>query len=376
MRHTRPAALDVLRAETLIGDFMVAANRAGSLEQHRDSRFDFAEDQEPPGLLALSQDGIYQVTQGPPVQVTTDVQPWGFRFYVFQVDPAVTMVRFSISASPPALAQAVLFKDGDSDVIRSERIPFERSVAIEHAGWPVRLGMVSLGNQTTRFEITAAATAPAPDLVISRADCLPGCDSERDPAALEWDGVSPDIHIGSPGQLEFDVIENGNVASVFVRVHNKGLADANATVRLFAQRTTSIDGRDTIDDAAWVPMRDKAQGDPLGCDQAVALAVPQGASGTATATWYIDEDSRPIPPKGKGHSRGSWFVKAVWRYALRAVVDCATDGSPDNNTAIQFVSIAARKRVHKRRPPKHTKPKRPKHPKWKPKRRERRKRMS
>jgi hypothetical protein len=204
------------------------------------------------------------------------------------------------------------------------------------------------------------------DLIITRANCLPAFDSERDPVANPWDGASPDIYLGSPGQLEYDVMENGNVATVFVCVHNKGLTNAYANVRLFIQFIPTGD----IWDTEWQPMRDKPPGDPTGRDQVIGLTVPQRGQATANATWHINADSRPIPRKGwHQHSKyGRRIFKGISRWAIRAVVECPEDGSPDNNSSVQFVSIASRHEIYipwPAQPAKGTKHPKEKHPKKK-----------
>lgn len=370
IQRTVPNGLDVLCSDTLIGDFMLAATERANA----DPRLTFAEDQEPPVVKALRQDGNYPVTAQTPVAVATDVRPWEFRFYCFLVKATAGMVRYTIQADAPAAAHIVLINDGDLNVVRTDRVNFSRALAAEDASGVVRLGLVSLAAETCRFTISAEVIPPVPDLIIARINCIHGFDSENNPAQRPWLGLSPDIYLDAPGKLEFDVVEKGNVTPVSVYVGNKGLADAQATVRLFYQ-VVSAGG---ICDTEWKPMRDKAPGDPAGQDQTISLAVPKRGLGIARATWYIAEDARPVKETGKGkgpHSKyGHQVFKGVNRYAIRAVVECPEDGSPDNNSAIQYVSIAARheryvpypaqpakgKKHPKERKPKRPKPKKPK----------------
>lgn len=355
IQRTAPGGLDVVKAETLLGDFMVAA----FLHSTADSRFAFVEQSESPGLLGLHFNSIATVTPSQPFSDTTDLTPWQFRFYAIKADPALGMVRFKMTLSGGAKYLAVLVTDPRHNVVVTDRAVFERTLPVsDFAGGSVVLGIIGLPDQTGQLQVSAEAAASVPDLILTRANCAWGCDYERNPFVAAWDDVTPDIDLGSPGAREFDVLARGPVTPVAVHVHNYGLVAAQAKVRLFWQWASSLAA---VSDNAWQPVRDKAAADPTGREQEVAITVPARGDATATAMWYVEADSRPLParpPKGPASKQGPFRCRVS--FALRAMVECAEDGSPDNNAAIQLIGIWCRCERPTRKPNVHTRPKKQK----------------
>jgi hypothetical protein len=279
------------------------------------------------------------------------------------------MVRFKTTLSGGAKYLMMLVTDPRHNVIATDRTVFERTLPVsDFAGGAVVLAIIGLPNQTGQLQVSAEAAASVPDLILTRANCSLGCDYERDPFTTAWDDVTPDIDLGSPGKREFDVLAQGPVTPVSVHVHNHGLAAAQTKVKLFWQHASSLA---EVRDNAWQSVRDKASTDPTGREQEIAITVPERNDATATAMWYVEADSRPIPPhppKGAASKQGPF--RGPVSFALRAVVECAEDGSPDNNAAIQLIKIWCRCERRKRKPNVHTRPKKQK-PRSPPKKKKR-----
>jgi hypothetical protein len=366
IQRTLPGGLDVMKAETLLGDFLVAVY----LQSVADSRFAFAEQTEPPGLYGLHPNSIATVTPSQPFSDTTNLAPWQFRFYAIMADPALGMVRFKTTLGGGAKYLVMLVTDPRHNVIATDRTVFERTLPVsDFATGCAVLAIIGLPGQTGQLQVNAEAAASVPDLILTRANCAVGCDYERNPFNWPWDDVTPDIDLGSPGAREFDVLAQGPVTPVSVHVHNHGLVAGQAKVKLFWQRTSSLAD---VWDTAWEPVRDKAATDPTGREQEIAITVPARNDATATAMWYVEADSRPIPshpPKGVASKQGPF--RGQVSFALRAVVECAEDGSPDNNAAIQLIRIWCRCERRKKKPNVHTRPKRQKPPRPPPKKKKR-----
>jgi hypothetical protein len=285
---------DLLSAETLVGNFRVAAAFVdGAGFPPGEARFRFKEADQAflenpaaaPFMPAAAQAHLGAITHGGGGLTAGDpnLAPDAARYYRIDVDPGVDTFALGV-AGGSGVVQAVLVQDDGTvrDVHRSDAGSWARRFTSPRG--PRRIARVLLivtSRASPRaFVVQAEEAEAASDLMITRWNTRAGRHCEIDPARWQWTWTSPDVWIDNGTSADPDPrIVPGADNRLFVRLHNHGLRDASGvTIRAHWQRATG----DPQPSGAWWPV--------MGAGGTLAFAapvVPAGSTVTFEIPWRV-----------------------------------------------------------------------------------------
>jgi hypothetical protein len=322
---------DLLSAETLIGNFRVAAAFVdGAGFPAGEARFRFKEADQPflenpaaaPFMPAAAQAHLGAITHGGGALTAADpgLPPDAARYYRIGVDPAVDTFALSV-AGGSGVVQAVLVEDDGTvrDVHRSDAPTWARRFTSPRG--PRRIASVLLivtSRETPRaFVVQAEEAEAASDLMITRWNTRVGRHCEIDPARWRWTWTSPDVWIDNGTSADPDSrVVPGADNRLFVRLHNHGLRDATGvTIRAHWQPATG----DPQPSPAWRPVRNAD-----GHAAFAAPVVPAGSTVTVEIPWRV-----PLAEPG-----------SIPHYLLRVRVSAPDDPNADGKSCLAALGCA------------------------------------
>ena len=287
--RSAPNGGDLLSNETFFGNWVIANWAKDYGNPMSDRRFDYLEDEEPPSLGSVLPVASRVVDPNTGWSFSHLVSPWSALYWIFDVDRATQAihVRFTADSGADCLLQLVLISNASQliDIIKTKDPNYTREFSARGVWYLAAI--VSALSTTADCHLEIHPVGWAPDLMITRWNSAPGCEYEQDPRTAPWTYDTPDLWVVTGGRRDkVDLTASGNVCELHVRARNKGGTPASgATVRLYQQR--AVGG--AISDGAWLPVINRAPGDPAGQAQTVTLNVDQYSSSEGTATWHIDE---------------------------------------------------------------------------------------
>jgi hypothetical protein len=327
------ARLDRLSSETLYGNFVLAAYLKDLGTNVPDRRFDFMEDEEnitiddviatvrpdaplQSNLASVARAGTATLTSGSPIFFSNSVPRFGSRYFEIAIDPGVTSVQLQFAAGgglTSALCQAALIDEDDQirEIYRSDASSYGKRFPNLRDGKRLsRVAVVVSGCASAgSFTLELANASAAPDVMVTRWHSVMKSEIEVDPRNWSWTWVSPDIYVDT----NLDGVADGTVFfgtdnKLFVRLHNKGNADAAGIgVQFWYQNATP-----GLSDAAWLPVRNAAN----------AIQSLSGLTLAAAATGSWSVDWAPVPAGTSRH------------FCVRAVVTAPGDPNVDNKRAV------------------------------------------
>jgi hypothetical protein len=341
--YTDAAKQDRTNSETTFGNYVLACYLKDLGINQPDRRFDFIEDEENIHIDNVIGGTPADITSMPSVTVTNSinltasgitssqtfvgsVNGLASRYYVINVDPAVTNVEIDFSAdsgfSSLLFQVAQIDEDGRlRDIHRTDSTNYTKRITNERCGKKLdRVLIVVSGCETSgSYAINVDSVGVAPDVMVTRWHSKMKTEYEIDSRNWAWTWVSPDIWVDNDndGVADSEVFFNFN-NKLKVRLHNKGNANAdNISICLFYQSAAG-----GLSDAAWLPVRDKA-GD-IQTLTGLSLAVE------ASNIWSVDWS-----PNSDGVSD---------HFCIRAVVTAAGDPNSDNKRAVSnFGNVKVRR---------------------------------
>jgi hypothetical protein len=165
--------------------------------------------------------------------------------------------------------------------------------------------VVSGANTSCSFSITAASTAAAPDVMVTKWHSIMKNEYEIDSRNWAWTWVSPDIWVDNDanGVADSEVFFNFN-NKLNIRLHNKGNQDASGIQVDFYYQ----DASGGLSDAGWLPVSNMG-----GTIQVLSgLSLVQGTSNIFIVDWSP-------APSGLSH-----------HFCVRAIVTVLGDPNTDN----------------------------------------------
>lgn len=331
-KYLDEAELDETSSETLLGDYWLALYLKDLGRANPDRRFDFMENGEdasfdelaggPPvatlGNVTLLQDVTLApgVSLPPLVSGQDPIDPFAAAFYRVAIDESIDTLRVAFDAKDGferPLVQIVLVEPSNvvRDILRSDRMHWDRSIANKRAGVPLDHILIVVASTDTggKFTLDVTESTPSPDLMVTRWHHVAGTHYEIDPSQWAWTWVSPDIWVDNDGDgLADDVVVLGQDNQLVIRLRNQGHADASEVDVSFWYQ----DAAAGLSDSAWQRVEDAG-----GMVQSLAgLSLAAGATGTFGVKWA---------PQPSGDSK---------HFCVRAVVSCPRDPNPENNRCL------------------------------------------
>ncbi len=328
-----PAKQDRTNSETTFGNYALACYLKDLGINQPDRRFDFIEDEENIHIDNVLGGAPADITSMPSVVITStvnltdsgagssqtfvgNVNELASRYYVVNVDNAVTNVKIEFSADPgftSLLFQiAQIDEDGNlRDIHRTDSSWYTKRITNEQDGKKLdRLLIVVSGCETTgSFTIDVDSDTPAPDVMVTRWHSLMKREYEIDSRNYAWTWVSPDIWVDNDnnGIADSEVFFNFN-NKLNIRLHNKGNTQANGIEVLFYYQSAA----GGLSDAAWLPVRNNN-----GVIQMLTgLSLAPGTSNNWSVDWS------PIPDGSSNH------------FCIRAIVTAPGDFNIDNKRVL------------------------------------------
>lgn len=328
------AATELDSHETTWGNFLIAnyfhklwtPTTAGF-----DQRFDYKEDEDPPGNVAQLDtfspavkpgNGI-SISQGSAVTKSVVGQkPYAAVYYEITPtgSPAPRMLRVSFSATNgmgDPLVQIVRIGAGNAlvDVHRSDRTSYAKTINL--SGLSKVLVIVASKEQSGDFTIHFDEIAIATDVMVTRWNTAAGREYEVDPRGWSWTWISPDIMVdtNSDGLDDTNVFFGAN-NKLKVRLRNRGNTPAsNISVDFWYQKATPH-----LTSAGWIPVQNTS-----GVTQHLT-----GLTLAAGTDQWFEVDWSPVDD---GTHHPHWCVKVA--------VSCAGDPNADNKMAFRnFANVA------------------------------------
>jgi hypothetical protein len=296
--------------ETTWGNFLIAnyyhrlAAPGGS---GFDRRFDYLEDEDPPGNVAqldtfgpaVATSNAITIAQGAAVtRAVVGQKPYAAVYYELSLGtPAPRMLRVNVTTAAgmsDPMIQIVRIGPGNSlvDIHRSDRTAWSKTINM--AGLTKVVAIVASREHGGDFTLQIDELASSTDVMITRWNTAVGTEYEVSPAGWAWTWVSPDIMVDT----DDDGLEDGNVFfgqnnKLKVRLRNRGNAQATGIqIDLWYQKATPF-----LTSAGWLPVQNM-----VGVTQQVT-----GASLAAGAEAWFPVDWAPVDD-GSHHSH--WCVKA------------------------------------------------------------------
>ncbi len=322
----RPNAV-LFSAETLIGNFAMAACLADNGFVSGDRRLVLVEDPDRGQAVGLAVAGVgraagratrFQTLKGEAGLVLEGtVGDFGSLFHGVDFAPMVDTVQVRLSAQCPdrAVLLQIGLVDGRGrlvDIVRSDRRSFIRTISLSRPEDRIeRLFLVVTGiARAAEFQVSVSAVPPQPDVMLTRWDAPPARELEAAVlnGARTW--RSPDLSAGN-GSGAAGMPTAGSLQMVDATLRNRGGADAGATLlRLFYQWSDGLP-----QGARWRPLR---TGDNRPARQTVEQ-LPAGST-------------RQVPVEviwpRRGQGKGLFIL---------ATASCANDANDGNKSAITRV---------------------------------------
>jgi hypothetical protein len=295
-----------------------------------DARFDYQEDEDPPGLVnqldtfgpAVAPGNTVPVAQG--TAVTRNVvghKPYAAVYYELIPDaasaPRMVQVRFAASGgmSDP-LVQIIRIGAGNSlvDIHRSDRTSYAKTINL--AGLTKVVVIVASRATGGDFTLNIDEVPSATDVMVTRWNTRVGTEYEADPRGWSWTWISPDLMVDNDDDLLEDTsVFFGHNNKLKVRLRNRGNAAAsNIQVSFWYQKATPF-----LTTSAWIPVQNLA-----GVTQQLAgLTLAAGAESWFAVDWCPVDDGTHHP---------HWCVKVQ--------VSCPGDPNLDNKMAFRNFSHA------------------------------------
>jgi hypothetical protein len=317
--------LDLLGAETTLGNYALACYLKDLGTSLPDRRFDFIEDDENIYIDSVIPGAPSQTTLASPVLTGTatisptvsaafssSVNRFAHRYYEVNVDPSVTNVAIAFTAGTgltSSLFQIVLIdEDGQvRDIHRTDKAAYSKRVTNVQAGKRLtKIVLVVTGaNSGGGFTISASAASAAPDVMITRWHSVVQTEYEIDSFGWAWTWVSPDVWVDNDanGVADSEVFFNFN-NQLHIRLHNKG----NAVAAAIQVTLDYQDASGGLSPTGWLPVQDMAGATQL----LTGLSLAAGA----TSDWVVNWSPTP---SGASH-----------HFCIRAVVTVPGDPNTDN----------------------------------------------
>ena len=240
---------DLVSADTLFGNFALACYLK---DLRPERRFNIAENLDDlgfyvavlglgvpvPSMARVDRSGPWQVT-GERVAFEATVEPFAHHFVEIDVADRLHAVDVTVDTEA-ALARGVLVQvvelaGGEvRDLLRWDTGSVRRRISVPRSdGRLTRLVVIVSGGDLSgpaRFVLSVAPAPGAPDVMVTRWNCRPGTECERDPREATW--TSPDILVEAGAELHAGI---DNVVTVAVR--NRGAVPAaGVTLEVTFQR--------------------------------------------------------------------------------------------------------------------------------------------
>ena len=328
------AATELSSHETTWGNFLLANYFHGLWAPGAsgfDPRFDYLEDNDPPGNVArlstfraaVQASNALTVAQG--TAVTKHVsghKPYAAVYY--ELTPSATsaprILRLSFSATSgmsDPLVQLVRIGPGDTlvDVHRSDRTAYSKTINM--AGLSKVLVIVAARESGGDYSLAIDEVAAASDVMVTRWNSAIGTEYEVDPKGWSWTWVSPDIMVDSDDDYADDTsVFFGRDNKLKVRLRNRGnVAASGIALDFWYQKATPY-----LTSAGWIPVQNLAGTTQRLTGQMLAA----GAENWFEVDWCPVDDGTHHP---------HWCVKVQ--------VTCATDPNVDNKMAFRnFANVA------------------------------------
>lgn len=336
------AKQDRTNSETTFGNYVLSCYLKDLGINQPDRRFDFIEDEENIHIDNVIGGAPADITSMPSVTITTtvnltnigvgssqtfvgNVNDLASRYYVVNVDQAVTNVEILFSADPgftSLLFQiAQIDEDGNvRDIHRSDSINYTKCITNEQDGKKLdRLLIVVSGCETSgSYTIDVDAVEPAPDVMVTRWHSIMKKEYEIDSFNWAWTWVSPDIWVDNDnnGVADSEVIFNFN-NKLNIRMHNKGNSNAN-NIQVQFHYQSAAGG---LSDAAWLPVLNK-DGD---VQTLTGLSLASGTSNNWSVDWS------PMPDGFSNH------------FCIRAIITAPCNPNSDNKRVLSnFGNVKSR----------------------------------
>lgn len=290
-----------------------------------DARFDYMEDDDPPGNVsslntyspAVSAGNSLTLSQGSALtRNVTGHKPFAAVYYdiIPSSSSAPRMLRVNFSASGGMnnpLIQIVRIGTGNTliDIHRSDKSSYLKTINM--SGLSRVLVIVASKENGGNFSLQFDEVPAASDIMITRWNSRVGTEYEVDPRGWSWTWISPDIMVDTNDDLLDDTsVFFGQNNKLKIRIRNRGNADANnIQVDFWYQKATPF-----LTSAGWIPVQNLAGV----TQQLTGLSLTHGSEQWFSVDWCPVDD---------GTHHGHWCVKTR--------VTCPTDPNIDNKMAFR-----------------------------------------
>jgi len=322
------AATELNSHETTWGNFLIANyfhRLWTSATAGFDARFDYREDDDPPGNVAAlntfspAVSATNAITLGQGTAVTRNVaghKPFAAIYYELTPDPASAprMLRVNFSATSgltDPILQIVRIGAGNTlvDIHRSDRTNYSKTINM--AGLVKVLVIVASKEQGGDFTMHFDEVPAASDVMVTRWNSRVGTEYEVNSQGWSWTWISPDIMVDTDDDLMDDTkVFFGQNNKLKVRLRNRGNDNANnITLDFWYQKATPF-----LTSAGWIPVQNVA----LVTQQLTGLTLTAGSEQWFSVDWC---------PLDDGTHHEHWCVKVR--------VTCPTDPNGDNKMAFR-----------------------------------------
>ncbi len=290
-----------------------------------DERFDYMEDDDPPGNVAslnayspvVSAGNAITLAQGS--AVTKNVighKPYAAVYY--EITPSAAnaprMLRVNFTASggmSDPIVQIVRIGAGNVlvDIHRSDKTTYSKTINMSS----LTRVLVIVGSKENggNFTLHIDEVVAASDVMVTRWNSLVSTEYEVNPKGWSWTWISPDIMVDTNDDLMDDTsVYFGRNNKLKVRLRNRGNAAANNIhIDFWYQKATPF-----LTSAGWIPVQNLA-----GVTQSLnGLTLAPGLEQWFAVDWCPVDD---------GTHQDHWCVKVL--------VTCASDPNGDNKMAFR-----------------------------------------
>lgn len=290
-----------------------------------DARFDYMEDDDPPGNVAKLNTFSPAITAGNTITIpqgaavtknVTGHKPYAAVYYDItpSASSAPRMLRVNFSASggmSDPIVQIIRIGAGNVlvDIHRSDKATYSKTIGM--SGLTRVLVIVGSKENGGNFTLHFDEMAQASDVMVTRWNSRVGTEYEVDPKGWSWTWISPDIMVDTNDDLMDDTnVLFGQNNKLKVRLRNRGNADANnIRIDFWYQKATPF-----LTSAGWIPVQNLAGV----TQQLTGLTLAQGPEQWFTVDWCPVDD---------GTHHDHWCVKVQ--------VTCTTDPNSDNKMAFR-----------------------------------------
>lgn len=320
--YSWPSGTELCSNEVHFGNWLVANYTKDLANPGSDARFDYIEDEEAPTMPSVAKTSLTLAVGSPVNLAGQSVNTYAARYYDIAIGAGVSTIRVNFTAAAgftDSLLQLVLIDSGNNlvDIIRTKSSTYERIIG-NGAGTLNRIVAIVAGLSTGgTFSLQVQSVAAAPDIMITRWNSDAAREYERDPRGWCWNWDSPDIWVDTNDDGVQDYPAFGQANHLYIKVRNKGTADATGVTATFYYQ----DAGTILADTQWQPVLDKDPADPTATPQTLTFNVPAGSDYTGFVNWYM-----PV----------SWTSN---HFCVKVQLTYAADGSPDNNMAMNNFNV-------------------------------------